>query len=290
LKFVEGLLGWNPTMPNISKPDKGLSGVPHDGGAVQFGEFCLEPATRTLTREDAPVHLGARALDILIALIERAGQVVSKAELFAIVWPDTFIEESNLRVQIAALRHALGDGRSGARFVVSVPGRGYTFVADTARTRSDQGAAGRLDLDPAARPPVRMAGRDAIASEMAEEFARSWIAAWNDHDLDRVLSHYATDVVFLSPTAQRRLGNGRLEGRADLGACWRAGLDAKPNFKLDLIDVLIGHQCLTILFRNHMGMVVAQTFEFRTDGKVSRSYACHSERSLVDRATGATNQ
>jgi hypothetical protein len=111
-------------------------------------------------------------------------------------------------------------------------------------------------------------------------------AAWNDHDLDRVLSHYATDVVFLSPTAQRRLGNGRLEGRGDLGACWRAGLDEKPNFKLDLIDVLIGHRCLTILFRNHLGTAVAQTFEFRTDGKVSRSYACHSERSPGESALG----
>ena len=283
-------------MPTISQPAKGRFAVSHGGGAVRFGEFCLEPATRTLMRDGSPIHLGARALDILIALVERAGQIVSKAELFAIVWPDTFIEESNLRVQIAALRHALGDGRSGARFVVSVPGRGYAFVADTARTqRGEGGAAGRGstardDRDQPPTPPVRMAGRDAIANETAEEFARSWIAAWNDRDLDRVLSYYATDVVFLSPTAESRLGNGRLEGRANLDACWRPRLDEQSDLRLDLIDVLIGHQCLTILFRNQLGTFAAQTFEFRTDGKVSRSYDCHSQRLPAERETGATNQ
>jgi DNA-binding winged helix-turn-helix (wHTH) protein len=83
------------------------------------------PATRTLTKGRSPIHLGARALDILIALVERASQVVSSAELFAIVWPKTSIEESALRVHIAALRKALGDGRSGPHLIVSVRGRGY---------------------------------------------------------------------------------------------------------------------------------------------------------------------
>src|ERR1700724_246962 len=79
----------------------------HGGDVILFGDFRLTPSTRVLTREGSPVRLGARALDILIALIERAGLVVSKAELLAIVWPNTFIEESNLRVNIAALRKAL---------------------------------------------------------------------------------------------------------------------------------------------------------------------------------------
>jgi len=89
--------------------------------------------TRTLTKDSSPVHLGARALDILIALIERAGQVVSSAELFAIVWPNTSIEESGLRVHIAALRKALGDGQSGRRLIISVRGRGYMFAEEAGR-------------------------------------------------------------------------------------------------------------------------------------------------------------
>jgi DNA-binding winged helix-turn-helix (wHTH) protein len=104
------------------------------GGVVLFGDFRLVPAARTLTRGDSPVHLGGRALDILIVLVERAGQVVSKAELFASVWPNTVVEESTLRVNVAALRKALGDGRPGKRFIVGVYGRGYSLVAEAKRT------------------------------------------------------------------------------------------------------------------------------------------------------------
>ncbi|MEJ0049239.1 MAG: winged helix-turn-helix domain-containing protein [Rhodospirillales bacterium] len=89
--------------------------VAHVGDRYAFEEFLLWPSSRVLTRDDVPVPLGARALDILIVLVERAGQVVSKAELFALVWPDRFIEESNLRVHIAAVRKALGDDGSGTR-------------------------------------------------------------------------------------------------------------------------------------------------------------------------------
>ncbi|HZB93019.1 MAG TPA: winged helix-turn-helix domain-containing protein, partial [Stellaceae bacterium] len=67
--------------------------------------------------------------DILAALVERAGEVVGKEELIARVWQQTFVEESNLKIQVSALRRALGDGQSGHRYVVTVPGRGYNFVA-----------------------------------------------------------------------------------------------------------------------------------------------------------------
>jgi DNA-binding winged helix-turn-helix (wHTH) protein len=105
-------------------------------GAIEFGEFRLVPSARTLMRDSLPIHVGARALDILIALIERAGQVISSADLVAAVWPNTSIEESGLRVHIAALRKALGDGRSGRRFIVNVRGRGYAFVAEVGRMSS----------------------------------------------------------------------------------------------------------------------------------------------------------
>jgi DNA-binding winged helix-turn-helix (wHTH) protein len=103
------------------------------GDAILFGEFRLLPTSRTLTRNGLPVQLGARALDILIVLVERAGQVVSKADLFTMVWPTRCVEESNLRVQLSTLRKALGDGRSRARFIVNVTGLGYSFVAEAER-------------------------------------------------------------------------------------------------------------------------------------------------------------
>lgn len=78
---------------------------------------------------DKSVQLGSRALEILIALIERGGALVTKEELVGRVWPNTFVHESNLKVHIAALRKVLGDGQAGNRYIINVPGRGYQFVA-----------------------------------------------------------------------------------------------------------------------------------------------------------------
>src|SRR3954470_19569057 len=94
-----------------------------------FGPFRLLAAQRLLLEGDTPVRLGSRAFDILAALIERAGEVVSKEELIARAWPQTVVEEANLKIQVSALRRALGDGQGGHRYVVTVPGRGYNFVA-----------------------------------------------------------------------------------------------------------------------------------------------------------------
>ena len=100
-----------------------------DEQVISFGPFRLLAPQRLLLEGDQPVRLGSRAFDILTALVERAGEVVSKDELMARAWPQTFVEEANLKIQVAALRRALGDGRAGHRYVVTVPGRGYNFVA-----------------------------------------------------------------------------------------------------------------------------------------------------------------
>ena len=95
-----------------------------------FGPFQLLPARRLLLERGKSVALGGRALDILIALVECAGTTVSKEQLTTRVWPDTVVAEANLRVHIAALRKALGDGRDGRRFISNTVGRGYSFVAE----------------------------------------------------------------------------------------------------------------------------------------------------------------
>lgn len=96
---------------------------------ISFGPFRLVASERLLTREGAPVELGARALDILVALVCRPNEVVSKKELLARVWPDVTVEENSLRFHIAGLRKALGDGKDGARYITTLAGRGYCFVA-----------------------------------------------------------------------------------------------------------------------------------------------------------------
>src|SRR5580693_10421103 len=102
---------------------------PMDGDAISFGPFRLVAGQRLLLEDDKPVRLGSRAFDVLTALVERAGQVINKKELIARAWPETFVEESNLKIQVSALRRALGDGQGGNRYVITVPGRGYNFVA-----------------------------------------------------------------------------------------------------------------------------------------------------------------
>lgn len=103
--------------------------APASDDGVSFGPFCLYPARKLLVEGDRPVRLGSRALDLLIALVEAHGELVGKDDLIRVVWPDTFVGESSLRVHLAVLRKALGDGRDGARYIVNVPGRGYQFVA-----------------------------------------------------------------------------------------------------------------------------------------------------------------
>jgi DNA-binding winged helix-turn-helix (wHTH) protein len=96
---------------------------------VSFGPFRLLPAQRLLLEGDKPVPLGSRALELLTVLLERPGELVSKQDLMARVWPNLFVEPANLTVHVSALRRALRDGRDGNRFVINVPGRGYCFVA-----------------------------------------------------------------------------------------------------------------------------------------------------------------
>src|SRR4051812_48590258 len=90
--------------------------------ALEFGRFSLDPARKLLLDDGRAVRLGGRALDLLIALVERAGDVVSHDELFAHVWPHSVVEESSLRVHMSSLRKVLGDGLGDARYIASLPG------------------------------------------------------------------------------------------------------------------------------------------------------------------------
>jgi DNA-binding winged helix-turn-helix (wHTH) protein len=106
---------------------------------MHFGSFELNVAERSLRNADEVIPLGGRAFDILLTLIERNGEVVTKDELIKKVWPEVTVEEGSLRVHLSALRKALGDGRFGNRYIVNVKGRGYSFVAPVTRQFSGSG-------------------------------------------------------------------------------------------------------------------------------------------------------
>ena len=100
---------------------------------IRFGRYRLLPMQFLLLDGDEPVRLGSRALEILIALLEHAGELVAKHELMSRVWPDVFVEAANLTVHMSALRRVLRDGEDGNRFIINIPGRGYSFVGAVER-------------------------------------------------------------------------------------------------------------------------------------------------------------
>ena len=146
--------------------------------AFSFGPFSLFAAERLLKKADEPIPLGGRALDVLIALVERAGEVVAHKELISSVWPDVTVEDANLRAHIAALRKALGDGRDGARYVTNISGRGYCFVAPVTRSSARQTVpvTGFTTTERVQNLPprlTRMVGRDDTVRALAQQL-RVW--------------------------------------------------------------------------------------------------------------------
>jgi DNA-binding winged helix-turn-helix (wHTH) protein len=93
-----------------------------------FGSFHLFPSKRILRKSGKVVSLGSRAFNMLVAMAKRHGDVLTPEELMAIAWPGVTVEDSNMRVQIANLRRALGPGSDGASYIANVAGRGYCFV------------------------------------------------------------------------------------------------------------------------------------------------------------------
>ena len=121
------------------------------------------------------MRIGGRALDILAALTERAGQTVSKEELIARAWPDTVVEEAALRVHVAPLRKTLGDGRAGKRYIANDAGRGYAFIAPVTRENASSVTVVPDGADVAGSLPAlltRIVGRDEIILALTTQLAR----------------------------------------------------------------------------------------------------------------------
>ncbi len=138
---------------------------------LRFGPFELSIGERVLRRDDQALPLGDRALDILTYLADRPGEVIAKQELIDHVWSDVTVEEGSLRVHVAAIRKALGDGQFGSRYIANIKGRGYSFVGavvpltGSTESRNDKFRhQGRLPVR-----PIMMIGRKTVVSEVSDK-------------------------------------------------------------------------------------------------------------------------
>ena len=245
------MAAWTDALP----PDK--SGQPPER-VVSFGPFQLAPFQKLLLEEGRPVHLGSRALDILIALVARAGEIVSRDELVAFVWPRAIVEESSLRVHITALRKVLGDGQAGARYIVNQPGRGYCFIAPIAVANRPLPAGlpppPPVEHSPALPPRlVRMLGRkDAVAALGARLRARRFVTLVGPGGIGKTtVALAAADVhgggyehgahfIDLSRVADPQLLASSVAAGLGLGA-------APGDALARVIDFLAGRQLLLVL-------------------------------------------
>src|SRR3984885_11144626 len=137
---------------------------------LRFGPFELSIGERILRRDGQVLPIGGRALDILVYLADRPGEVIAKQELIDHAWPDVTVEEGSLRVHVAAIRKALGDGQFGNRYIANIKARGYSFVgtvvALTAGTESRNDRSRQQGRLPA-RPP--MIDRESVIGEVSDK-------------------------------------------------------------------------------------------------------------------------
>ena len=113
-----------------------------------------------------------------------------------------------------------------------------------------------------------------IDSEFARHFGLDWIESWNDHDLLRILSHYAEDFEMISPVIVKiaEEPTGTLKGKKAVGSYWKKALDLIPDLKFELIDILTGVNSVTILYQGPRGLS-AEIFFFGTDRKATKAVA-----------------
>jgi TolB-like protein len=137
-------------------------------GEISFGPFRLDLERRQLFRDGNVVRLGSRALEILCALASAKGDIVSKDQLMAHVWPGRVVEENAIQVHVSALRKALSQTDNGTSYVVTVPGRGYRFI--TASTYSSDTSARSSELSLPEKPSIAVLPFDNLSGDREQEY------------------------------------------------------------------------------------------------------------------------
>jgi ketosteroid isomerase-like protein len=110
--------------------------------------------------------------------------------------------------------------------------------------------------------------------EFAQKFAREWVEAWNSHNLDEILTHYADDFEMNSPVIQQLAGepSGYLKGKAAVRAYWSKALDMHHNLHFELLNIFLGVNSIVVNYKGHRGLS-AEVFYFNAGGKVAKAYA-----------------
>jgi predicted ATPase/DNA-binding winged helix-turn-helix (wHTH) protein len=134
---------------------------------LQFGPFELSIRARVLWRDGVALPLGSRALDILIYLVERPGEVITNQELIDRVWSGVTVEEGSIRVHVAAVRKALDDGKFGNRYIANIKGRGYSFVGTVVSLTGGTESRNAEYQSRLPARPIMMIGRDSMLSEVS---------------------------------------------------------------------------------------------------------------------------
>lgn len=133
---------------NDSALSEGVMNEADRSSKYEFGSFRLDTRTRRLLHDDKPLPITSKAFDTLVVLLNSAGNTVSKTDLMNGVWPGTAVEENNLTQQISALRKAFGERAGDHKFIVTVPGRGYCFVANVRKFATEPD--GQIGVQPEA--------------------------------------------------------------------------------------------------------------------------------------------
>lgn len=172
----------------------------HEGHFYEFGPFRLVPDERLLLRDGEPVALTPKAFETLVALVHRAGHLADKDELLREVWPDSFVEESNLAQNVFALRKVLGEGKKGQKYIETVPKRGYRFLASVRVVEHSE-----EELVVHQHVHAGGAGRGRRRTPLPPEDVRASFHAWEGATVKTVTSGDASDA-------------GALEARPSNGA------------------------------------------------------------------------
>jgi TolB-like protein/Tfp pilus assembly protein PilF len=187
-------------------PPRGDGGmeVRATGDIFLFGDFCLDRGG--LLRRDerdiyVPVAIGSRALDLLGVLVERPGSLISKGEMIAAVWPGIVVEDSNLTVQISALRRVLDQGRAERSCIQTVAGRGYRFVATVTRRTADADSAIAVISRGGGRPPPRLSIVVMPFTNLSNDSDHEYFADGLTDDLTTDLSRISGSFVIARSTA-----------------------------------------------------------------------------------------
>lgn len=227
--------------------------------AVHFGPYRIYPAQRLVMEADQPLRLGRRAMDILLILLKHAGNVVSKQQLIADVWPNSVVEDINLRVHMAALRKALGDGQAGQRYIVTVAQRGYSFVAPYSLEQAELHPANPATPSNGHNLPLRrtrMIGRQALVDSLVAHLPRQrFITLVGAGGIgkttvalrvaEQLIGHYCDGIrlLDLAPINDPRLIAGHLAALLDLSLHDNEPLSGLANFLRERQMLLVIDNC-----------------------------------------------